>query len=79
MQESVIYQELRAEARQEERLEGERSLVLRQLARKVGEMPIVTKAQIEALDLIQLEELGEALLNFATIADLSEWLARLLQ
>jgi predicted transposase/invertase (TIGR01784 family) len=80
MQESVIYQELREEAReevrQEERLEGERSLILRQLSRKVGEIPATAKLQIEALSLTQLEELGEALLNFTTLADLSGWLER---
>jgi predicted transposase/invertase (TIGR01784 family) len=80
MQESVIYQELREEAReevrQEERLEGERSLILRQLSRKVGGIPATAKLQIEALSLTQLEELGEALLNFTTLADLSGWLER---
>jgi len=86
MQESVIYQELREEARQEARqelrqelLERERSLILRLLTRKVGEIPMTTKSQIEALDLTQLEELGESLLNFATLADLSEWLEQLPQ
>ena len=78
MQESVIYQELREEAREEvrleERLAGERSLVLRQLTRKVGEVPIPTRSQIETLSITQLEDLAEALLNFATLADLSEWL-----
>lgn len=80
MQESIIYQELREEAReevrQEERLKGERALILRLLTRKVGEVPMATKSQIEALDLTQLEDLGEALLNFATLADLSGWLER---
>jgi predicted transposase YdaD len=80
MQESVIYQELREEAReevrQEERLEEARSLILRQLARKVGEVPTTAKLQIEALSLAQLEELGEALLNFTTLVDLSGWLER---
>jgi predicted transposase/invertase (TIGR01784 family) len=86
MRESVIYQEWREEARQElrqevreevrqeERLAGERSLILRQLTRKVGEVPIPTRSQIEALSITQLEDLAEALLNFATLADLREWL-----
>ncbi|NJL39852.1 MAG: DUF4351 domain-containing protein [Leptolyngbyaceae cyanobacterium RM2_2_4] len=80
MQESVIYQELREEAReevrQEERLEEARSLILRQLTRKVGEISATAKLQIEALSLTQLEELGEALLNFITQADLNGWLER---
>lgn len=91
MQESVIYQELREEAReearqelreavrQEARLEEARSLILRLLTRKVGEVPGATQSQIEALDLTQLEELGEALLAFGTLADLSQWLEQLRQ
>ena len=78
-----VRQELREEARQEvrleERLEGERSLILRLLNWKVGEVPIMAKSRIETLSITQLEELGEALLNFATLADLSEWLERLPQ
>ena len=78
MQESVIYQELREEAREEvrleERLEEARSLVLRLLTRKIGEVPIPTRLQIETLSTTQLEDLAEALLNFATLADLREWL-----
>lgn len=85
MQESVIYQELREEAREEARrevreevrLEGERSLIFRLLTRKVGEVPVGTKLQIESLDLAQLEELGEALLSFATLDDLRNWLEQL--
>lgn len=81
MQESVIYQELREEAREEvrleERLAGERSLIFRLLIRKVGEVPSVAKSQIETLSLTQLEELGEALLNFATLDDLRNWLEQL--
>jgi predicted transposase/invertase (TIGR01784 family) len=80
MQESVIYQELREEARQEvrleERLEGERSLILRLLTRKVGELPDSVRSQIAALPVDQLESLGEALLDFRTIADLDAWLRR---
>jgi len=80
MQESVIYQELREEAReearQEIRLEEARSLILRQLNRKVGEVPTMAKSQVEALDLTELEDLAEALLNFETLADLRAWLER---
>lgn len=91
MQESVIYQELReearqearqelrqelqAEVRQEERLKGEQAIILRLLARKLGEIPSETKAQIETLSIAQLEDLGEALLDFATLDDLNGWLA----
>jgi predicted transposase YdaD len=72
-----LREEARQEVRQEERLEEARSLILRQLARKVGEVPDAIKSRIEALGLTQLEDLGEALLNFATLADLSDWLEQL--
>jgi predicted transposase/invertase (TIGR01784 family) len=85
MRESVIYQEwreeiweeARQELRQELRLEAERSLIFRLLSRKVGEVPTLMRSQIEALNLTQLEDLGEALLDFTTLADLSGWLENL--
>jgi predicted transposase YdaD len=80
MQESVIYQEMREEARQEvrqeERLEEARSLILRQLTRRVGELPQSARSQIDHLSLSQLEALGEALLDFNGSADLENWLQK---
>ena len=35
------------------------------------------KIKIEALTIEQLEDLGEALLDFATIVDLEDWLAQI--
>jgi predicted transposase YdaD len=52
----------------------ERALVLRQLTRRIGEIAPETEAQINTLSLAQLEELGEALLDFSQPSDLSEWL-----
>ena len=72
----------RAEGRTEGRTEGiaegrteeGRSLVLRQLARRVGTPPTSVAAQVQALELQQLEALGEALLDFAQLSDLTDWL-----
>ncbi|WP_414550063.1 Rpn family recombination-promoting nuclease/putative transposase [Anabaena sp. CCY 0017] len=79
MRESVIYQEILEEGeqrgRQEGRQEGERNLVLRQLTRKLGELPPGMREQLEILSLEQLENLGEALLDFNTLLDLEAWLA----
>lgn len=75
MQESVIYQEMQEEIRQEMQLKIERDLIIRLLGRKVGEIPAATRAQIDALPLPQIESLGEALLNFAALSDLNDWLA----
>jgi predicted transposase YdaD len=74
MRESVIYQDILAEGRQEGRQEGERSLVIRQLTRRVGELPQDVLERIENLSLEQLENLGEALLDFTSMNDLQAWL-----
>jgi predicted transposase YdaD len=78
MQQSVIYQEWieegRAEGRAEGRLDGERSLILRLLTCRVGEMPPELRTKIQSLSLNQLEALGEALLDFSEPADLVSWL-----
>jgi Domain of unknown function (DUF4351) len=59
-------------------VEGERSgevrLVLRLLVRRVGTLPSDVEAQVQALDLPQLEALGEALLDFTQMSDLTDWL-----
>jgi len=51
-----------------------RSLVLRQLTRRVGEIPEVLRSPLDSLSVEQLEALGEALLDFSTAADLESWL-----
>jgi hypothetical protein len=53
---------------------GERALILRQLTRRVGNVPESLQTQIEALSLTQLEDLGEALLEFSRPEDLESWL-----
>jgi predicted transposase/invertase (TIGR01784 family) len=63
-----------AEGEQRGRTEGERSLVLRLLVRRVGTLPANVEAQVQALALPQLEALGEALLDFAGLGDLNQWL-----
>jgi predicted transposase YdaD len=70
MRESVIYQDILVEGRQE----GERFLVLRLLTRKFGELPQDLLKEVEALSLEQIENLGEALLDFTSINDLQGWL-----
>ncbi|OUC14969.1 MAG: hypothetical protein B0A82_09285 [Alkalinema sp. CACIAM 70d] len=55
-------------------LERERSLILRQLTRKVGAVPDHILDRINALSIEHLESLGEALLDFESIEDLTNWL-----
>lgn len=66
MRESVIYQDILQQ--------GEFSLVMRLLRRRVGTVPPVLQVKIQALPLSVLENLGEALLDFSGLADLEAWL-----
>jgi predicted transposase/invertase (TIGR01784 family) len=50
------------------------SLILRLLKRRTGNISIDLEARIKTLPLTQLEELGEALLDFSQMADLVAWL-----
>lgn len=54
--------------------EGQRSLLLLLLDRKLGKLPVRTKKTIAALDPIKLETLAIELLDFETIGDLNDWL-----
>ncbi|QLE59154.1 DUF4351 domain-containing protein [Nostoc sp. TCL26-01] len=77
MRESVIYQEILAEGEERGEQRGEqreRSLILRQLQRRVGELPKDISDRLNTLSLEQLENLGEALLDFTSLADLLLWL-----
>ena len=56
------------------RREEARSLILRQLTRRVRDVPEPIRSQIDQLSLPQLEALGEALLDFNGSADLESWL-----
>lgn len=51
-----------------------RLLILRLLTRRVGNVSEFLQAKIEALSLNQLEDLGEALLEFNRLEDLETWL-----
>lgn len=50
-------------------------VALRQLARRCGSLSEATTARIQALPLVQLEALAEALLDFNGPEDLASWLA----
>ncbi|UZQ54495.1 DUF4351 domain-containing protein [Trichothermofontia sichuanensis B231] len=56
--------------RQEGRQEEGRSLILRLLTRRIGNLPPALAAQVQTLSLPQLEALAEALLDFTELADL---------
>lgn len=56
------------------RRQGERVLILRQLARKFNQINPQVRSQIELLSLEQLEMLAEVLLDFSSLQDLTNWL-----
>ena len=66
LRETRVYQDIKQES--------ELSLILRLLNRKVGELPQEVREQVEKLPLEQLENLGEALLDFNSMGDLQTWL-----
>lgn len=86
MRESVIYQDIQetSEAKGIQKgikqgikqgiQKGEVKLVIRLLNRKFGEISPHLTQTIRQLSVEQLENLGEALLNFQTEEDLTNWL-----
>ncbi len=64
----------RQEGKQEGRQEEAQSLILRLLNRRIGAFDAQLQAQIQQLSLSQLENLGEALLDFSDTSNLITWL-----
>ena len=54
--------------------QGEATLVIRLLSRKLGEFPRTLADAIRALSQPRLEELGDALLEFSRREELEQWL-----
>ncbi|CAD0218153.1 conserved hypothetical protein [Planktothrix agardhii] len=86
MRESVIYQEIREDGlleglqqgRQQGLQQGRQreamSFVTRQLTRRLGAIAPTIQEQIQTLSVEELENLGEALLDFSEATDLENWL-----
>jgi predicted transposase/invertase (TIGR01784 family) len=82
LQQTRVYQEARAEGRNEGetiglergRTEGEQALVLKLLTRKLGKIDAEIQAQVNSLTIDRVESLGEALLDFTSMADLEQFL-----
>ncbi|MCH2244539.1 MAG: DUF4351 domain-containing protein [Crocosphaera sp.] len=74
LKETQVYREIKQEGREEGREEGQKSLLLRLLTRKVGELSSEVRQNIDNLSIEQLENLGEALLDFSSMVDLENWL-----
>ena len=66
LQQTRVYQDARTD-------EG-RSLVLKLLTRKLGNISPEIQARVNSLTIDLLESLGEDLLDFTSMADLEAWL-----
>jgi hypothetical protein len=58
----------------EQGIEREKTLILRQLKRKLGEINLSLETKIMQLSIDDVEVLGEALFDFSTVEDLINWL-----
>ncbi|MBV6625762.1 MAG: DUF4351 domain-containing protein [Rivularia sp. (in: Bacteria)] len=74
LKETRMYRDIKEEGREEGRETEARSLILRLLIRRVGELPSPVRQAVETLSLEQLENLGEALLDFNNMSNLQAWL-----
>jgi hypothetical protein len=68
-------EEGRVEGREEGRVEGQSNTILRQLNRKLGNLPEEIATRIRSLEAFQLDSLTEDLLDFETFDDLNRWLS----
>jgi hypothetical protein len=57
--------------------EREKQLVIRLIKRKLGEISSETESQIKALNIDDVEKLGEDLFDLTSINDLQSWLLNL--
>jgi predicted transposase YdaD len=84
LKETRFYQDVYAEGQQEGeqkglqkgQQEGEAKLILRQLTRRFGVLGEDTQNRVKHLNIMQLEALGEALLDFSTQDDVERWLEK---
>jgi predicted transposase YdaD len=74
MRESVIYQEILEEGREEGKQEEALAYTMRLLTRRIGTVEPELEAQLRSLTTQELEDLGEALLDFSEPTDLDAWL-----
>lgn len=74
LEETRVYQDASAEGKAEGKLEEAQALVLRLLTRRIGDITLDLRSQVQSLPLTQLESLGEALLDFSQPAELVSWL-----
>jgi hypothetical protein len=70
-------EQLAMERGEERGFEREKQLVIRLIKRKLGEISSETESQIKALNIDDVEKLGEDLFDLTSINDLQSWLLNL--
>ncbi|MBD2363796.1 Rpn family recombination-promoting nuclease/putative transposase [Anabaena minutissima FACHB-250] len=73
LKQTRVYREIKEEGLEEGR-EAMANMISRQLTKRLGEIPQDVLSVVGGLQLPMLEELGEALLDFTSVADLQDWL-----
>jgi predicted transposase/invertase (TIGR01784 family) len=76
LQQTRVYQDAKAEGELIGEARGEARMLLRQLNCRLGSVPSAVTEQIQQLTVPQLEDLGEALLDFTTLVDVEGWLSQ---
>jgi len=74
MRESVIYQEILEEGVEQGKQTEALAMIMRLLTRRIGTVEPQLQERIRSLSLPQLEDLGEALLDFSSVTELITWL-----
>ncbi|MEJ1936265.1 Rpn family recombination-promoting nuclease/putative transposase [Nostoc sp. NIES-2111] len=72
MKESVIYQDILEQGNKQ----GEQRLIIRMLNRRFNEIDSSLIERVRVLSIEQLENLGEALLDFSEVSELEAWLTQ---
>ncbi len=75
LERSRAYREIKQEGREEGLQQATLNLVIRQLTKRFGELSEELRSSISTLPLPVMENLSEALLDFASLNDLQVWLA----
>jgi predicted transposase YdaD len=73
MQGSVIYDQIFQEGEARGEIRWKRELLIKLLTRRVGVLSAEIVGRVEGLSLERVEDLGVALLDFASIDDLLSW------
>jgi len=77
LKETRVYREIKEEGREEgreETREATANIIVRLLTKRFGEIPQDVRSLVAGFPLPMLEALGEALLDFTSVADLQAWL-----